>query len=86
MKTIHHVIVTAMDAGMPVDLAIDIANKLFSERVEPMKYLDMEIATLDDAIRELTSRLNALREIRTKYSVNGVGVSLREARLREPQV
>lgn len=70
MKSIHHIIVTAIDAGIPENDAEQLATELIGEP-EPVSALNKRIETTDAELHRLTSYRNALQTIRDMWAMNG---------------
>lgn len=68
MKTIHHIIAYAVDAGLAEIDAENLASELYSTD-KPLKLIDERIALLESQIGDLRKRYEALREIRGKWGV-----------------
>lgn len=70
MKTIHHIIVAAVDSGIPELEAENLARALLGEN-EPIASLASRIANADEEIQRLTNYRKALISIRDKWAGTG---------------
>jgi hypothetical protein len=70
MKSVHHIIVAAIDAGMSENDAEALAQSLLVQ-TDPVSYLNQKIADTEDQIRAFTKSRDALCLIRDKYAGNG---------------
>lgn len=66
MKTIHHVIAAAVDAGLSEPDAEALAKELYSTD-KPLAMLDSRIGSLEAQLGDLRKLYEALRDIRGKW-------------------
>lgn len=66
MKTIHHVIAAAVDAGLSEHDAEALAEELYSAE-KPLGMLDTRINELEAQLGDLRKLYEALRDIRGKW-------------------
>lgn len=66
MKTIHHVIAAAVDAGLNEPDAEALAQELYGTE-KPIALLDKRILDLEEQLGQMTKFVNALRDIRGKW-------------------
>lgn len=66
MKTIHHVIAAAVDAGLTEPQAEELAQELYGTE-QPLAMLDSRISATEERIGELRKLCEAMRDIRGKW-------------------